>query len=70
MAVFTKSNRSATVKSLMETEVLKLKREDLFNFVDKEPKAGNILYRNVIEILSSHMTNNNLMLEFSNILEG
>ncbi len=70
MAVFTKRNRSANVNSVMNTEVLKLHKDDLFTFVEEEPVAGNIVYRNVIEILSSHMANNNLLMEFSHMLDG
>lgn len=70
MAVFTNRKRSADVKAVLATEVLKLGKEDLFQFVEDEPVAGNIVYRNVIEILSSHMANNNLILEFSHILDA
>lgn len=70
MAVFTNRKRSADVRSVLETEVLKLQKEDLFQFVEDEPAAGNILYRNVIEVLSSHMSNNNLLMEFSHILDS
>lgn len=70
MAVFTKRNRSANVNSVMSTEVIKLHKDDLFSFVEEEPVAGNIVYRNVIEILSSHMAKNNLLMEFSHMLEG
>lgn len=70
MAVFTNRKRSADVNAVMDTEVLKLNKEDLFQFVEDEPKAGNILYRNVIEMLSSHMENNNLLMEFSHILDA
>lgn len=69
MAVFTKRKRSADVKAVMDTEVLKLNKDDLFQFVEDEPKAGIIVYRNVIEVLSSHMENNNLLMEFSHILD-
>jgi CRP-like cAMP-binding protein len=70
MAVFTNRKRSADVKAVLPTEVLKLHRDDLFQFVEDEPVAGNIVYRNVIEMLSSHMANNNLILEFSHILDA
>lgn len=70
MAIFTKKNRSADVKAVLKTEALKLHKDDLFKFVEEEPAAGNILYRNVIEVLANHMEKNNLLMEFSHILEG
>ena len=70
MAVFTNRERSATVRASIETEVLKIHKSDLFQFVEDEPKAGNILFRNVIEVLSTHMANNNLLMEFTHILDN
>ena len=70
MAVFTNRKRSADVKAVLETEVLKLHKDNLFKFVEEDPAAGVILYRNVIEVLSRHMEKNNLLMEFSHILEG
>lgn len=70
MAVFTNRKRSADVKAVLPTEVLKLHKDDLFLFVKEEPVAGNTLYKNVIEILSAHMENNNLIMEFSHILDA
>ena len=69
MGIFTGEPRSADVQATRSSSVLVIAKNDLEKLIENDKEMGLTIYRNVITTLANHMKKNNIMLEFSYILE-
>ena len=63
MGIFTGEPRSATVEVLKDGNFVLLSRADLLRVLAKEPAMAVRMYKNVVEILSNRLRNENLQVQ-------
>ena len=63
MGIFTGEPRSATVEVLKDGNFIILSRSDLLKVLAKEPAMAVRMYKNVVEILSNRLRNENLQVQ-------
>ncbi len=68
IGAITNTPRSATVNATIPSNLLLIKQKDLNAIIDLDPVLGIKLYRNVVEILSGYLMENNFVLEFSKMI--
>ncbi len=69
MGVLTDEERSTDVIAISNTSALELTKDSLNQLILEDSLLGLKIYKNIIKILSKHMKRNNMLLEFSCIME-
>ena len=68
MGVITEQFRSADVVSIRDSVAISIPRNELFKLINSDVNFGFIFYRNLTHIVCDYLRNNNIVLEFSNLL--